>query len=226
MHFKRKEYLKDIYYRYIFPIIFIFNQTPPNSLSNSYVTEALKCFKSPGNLPIVQQLVQTNKKIKTLHRFWGESIGGERISLTEDQLCGKRLHVMIPWCRWCTLITNFRFLQRYIIWLFLLLICISKFHGFSAGRSVMLCIDGNTHPWYDQAWSVAIPASLQRHAPGVWWRKIWKLGTTHWWCIEKKHKSHNAPVPYPRMHHSEQKCAEFFSKCCVVGFVPGALWSL
>ena len=25
--------------------------------------------------------------------------------------------------------------------------------------------------------------------------------------IERIHKSHNAPVPYPKMHHSEQNCA-------------------
>ena len=27
--------------------------------------------------------------------------------------------------------------------------------------------------------------------------------------IDQSHKSHNAPVPYPMMHHSEQKCAHF-----------------
>ena len=32
------------------------------------------------------------------------------------------------------------------------------------------------------------------------------------------HKSHNAPVPYPTMYHSEQKCMHFFSN--------GALWDI
>ena len=34
-------------------------------------------------------------------------------------------------------------------------------------------------------------------------------------------KSHNASVPYPRMQHSEQKCAHFCSEWCIVGY--GAL---
>ena len=43
--------------------------------------------------------------------------------------------------------------------------------------------------------------------------------------INLLHKSHNAPIRYPTMHHSEQKCAHFFSvHCriwdkCIEGFV-------
>ena len=40
------------------------------------------------------------------------------------------------------------------------------------------------------------------------------------------YKSHNAPVPYPTMQHSEQKCAHFCSECCIVGYRTGALWDL
>ena len=40
------------------------------------------------------------------------------------------------------------------------------------------------------------------------------------------HKSHNAPVPYPTMQHSEQKCAHFCSEWCIVGYGTGALWHL
>ena len=40
------------------------------------------------------------------------------------------------------------------------------------------------------------------------------------------HKSHNAAVPYPTMHHSEQKCAHFCSEWCIVGYGTGALWDL
>ena len=36
----------------------------------------------------------------------------------------------------------------------------------------------------------------------------------------------NAPVPYPTIHHSEQKCAHFCSEWCVVGYETGALWDL
>ena len=44
--------------------------------------------------------------------------------------------------------------------------------------------------------------------------------------IEQSHKSHNVPVPYPTMHHSEQKCAYFCSEWCIVGYQTGALWDL
>ena len=32
------------------------------------------------------------------------------------------------------------------------------------------------------------------------------------------HKSHNAPVLYPSMYHSEQKCVHFCSEWCIVGY--------
>ena len=44
--------------------------------------------------------------------------------------------------------------------------------------------------------------------------------------IEQIHKSHNAPIPYPMMHHSEQKYAHFCSEWCIVGYGTGALWDL
>ena len=31
------------------------------------------------------------------------------------------------------------------------------------------------------------------------------------------HKTHNAPLPYPMMHHSEQKCAHFCFEWCIMG---------
>ena len=40
----------------------------------------------------------------------------------------------------------------------------------------------------------------------------------------KINKSHNAPVPYPTIHHSEQKCVHFCcSEWCIVGYGTGAL---
>ena len=43
---------------------------------------------------------------------------------------------------------------------------------------------------------------------------------------DQSHKSHNAPVPYPTMHHSEQKCAHFCSEWYIVAYGTGALWDL
>ena len=39
-------------------------------------------------------------------------------------------------------------------------------------------------------------------------------------------QSQNAPVPYPTMPHSEQKCAHFCSEWNVVRYVTGADWAL
>ena len=36
--------------------------------------------------------------------------------------------------------------------------------------------------------------------------------------IKSIHDSHNAPVPYPTMLHSEQKCAHFCTEWCIVGY--------
>ena len=52
-------------------------------------------------------------------------------------------------------------------------------------------------------------------------RKQWLLIS-----IDVIHKSHNAPVPYPTIHHSEQKCAHFCSEWFIVGYGTGALWNL
>ena len=38
----------------------------------------------------------------------------------------------------------------------------------------------------------------------------------HGVTIDQSYKSHNAPVPYPAKHHSEQKCANLFSEWCLV----------
>ena len=40
------------------------------------------------------------------------------------------------------------------------------------------------------------------------------------------HKSHNAPVPYPKILHSEQKCAHFCSEWSILGYETGAFWDL
>ena len=44
--------------------------------------------------------------------------------------------------------------------------------------------------------------------------------------IDLINKFQNAPVPYPTMHYSEQKCAHFCSEWCIVGYRTGAFWDL
>ena len=45
---------------------------------------------------------------------------------------------------------------------------------------------------------------------------------TIYYTIDLFHKSQNAPVPYPTMLHSEQKCAHLFSEWNIVGYGTGA----
>ena len=46
------------------------------------------------------------------------------------------------------------------------------------------------------------------------------------YIIDLIHKSHNAPVPYPTMHHSGQKCTHFCFELCIMGYTTGAWWDL
>ena len=61
-------------------------------------------------------------------------------------------------------------------------------------------------------------------------RNAWQIPAFRWlhsvWVMGLIHKSHSAPVPYPTMHHSEQKCAHFCSDWCILGYGTGALWDL
>ena len=43
---------------------------------------------------------------------------------------------------------------------------------------------------------------------------------------DRFHKSQNAPVPYPTMLHSEQKCAHFCTVLSIVGYGTGIFWDL
>ena len=52
------------------------------------------------------------------------------------------------------------------------------------------------------------------------------MGTHVTTLIDLIHKSHNAPVLYPTMHHSEQKFTHFCSEWCIVGYGTGASWDL
>ena len=48
--------------------------------------------------------------------------------------------------------------------------------------------------------------------------------------VELLHKSHNAPVPYPTMHHIvTEMCAHahiYVTKWCIVGYFYDTLWDL
>ena len=65
---------------------------------------------------------------------------------------------------------------------------------------------------------------------------VWKMAAILSWpqcvkgntgdAIDISHKSHNVPVPYPTIQHSEQKCAHCCSERCIVGYGTGALWDL
>ena len=56
---------------------------------------------------------------------------------------------------------------------------------------------------------------------------LWDMGQVHCRICEiVLLESHNAPVPHPTVHHSEQKCAHFCSEWCIVGYGTGALWDL
>ena len=46
------------------------------------------------------------------------------------------------------------------------------------------------------------------------------------WSIEQSIKSHDAPVPYSTMQHSEQKCVHFYSEWCIARYGAGALLDL
>ena len=42
--------------------------------------------------------------------------------------------------------------------------------------------------------------------------------------LDESDKSHNAPVPYHIMHHSERKCAYFLPELYTVGYMAGVVW--
>ena len=95
-------------------------------------------------------------------------------------------------------------------------------------------------------WFETLSRSLWRHCNGGYVVSFFRnhviihqypSGLLHWYLgsvggvIGQSHKSHNAPVPYLTMQHSEQKCAHFCSECCcgiwdmrIVEFVNLAYW--
>ena len=63
-----------------------------------------------------------------------------------------------------------------------------------------------------------------------WWFYNWQCNASWDLAIDLLHKSHNAPVPYPTMHHFvTETCTHVHlsvTKWCIVGYLSGALWDL
>ena len=63
--------------------------------------------------------------------------------------------------------------------------------------------------------SKTLPSAIHRKSI------LWSM---HMVSIDPIHKSQNAPVPYPTVLHSEQKCAHFCSEWSIVGYGTDAFW--
>ena len=59
---------------------------------------------------------------------------------------------------------------------------------------------------------------------GLGWRRALHDTIVH--TMDQLNKSHNTPVSYPTMHHSEQKCTYLCSNWCIVGYGIGVMWGL
>ena len=69
-------------------------------------------------------------------------------------------------------------------------------------------------------WETSLQSNTVSHWLGA------TLESTLVLVLNQSHKSHNAPVPCPIIHHSEQKCVHFCSEWCIVGYGTGVLWDL
>ena len=93
---------------------------------------------------------------------------------------------------------------------------------------ISVCTDtehqGNRYPAARNSASPPETFTQQLNTPGT----ITILqGVNNWNATQDwSHKSHNTPVTYPTMHHSEQKCEHFRSEWWFVGYGTGALWDL
>ena len=74
--------------------------------------------------------------------------------------------------------------------------------------------------------------SMDRISSSKWISKLFLLSTLHTNKpvthpqIDLIKKIPNAHIPYPRMLHSEQKCAHFCSEQSILGYGTGAFWDL
>ena len=75
-------------------------------------------------------------------------------------------------------------------------------------------------PWHSYEVTV-----MTIHINYGWWYGVWCL-VAQKLSIDQICKSHNADVPYPTLHHSEEKCAYFCSECSILEYGTSALWDL
>ena len=66
-------------------------------------------------------------------------------------------------------------------------------------------------------WTVVTVVTIKRYFA------IFEFNANSIW-IEQSHKPYNAPVPYPTVYHSRQKCAHFCSELRLGGYRTGTLW--
>ena len=105
-------------------------------------------------------------------------------------------------------------------------VILTKFSSLAALKVVKMIIFSAANDKNYQNGDIFVPVlliQLQQKTPnktvcifhGVYCMSLW---------IDLIHKSHSAPVPYPTMLHSEQKCAHFCSEWSIVEYGTGAFW--
>ena len=87
--------------------------------------------------------------------------------------------------------------------------------------------------WYQQSsreWPQGQLTTQQRDSAQQWEQMNYQVSWQGVVSIDQSHKSHNAPVPYPTMHHFvTEMCTRVHisvTKWCIVGYLPDALWDL
>ena len=96
-----------------------------------------------------------------------------------------------------------------------------------------LCRKYHSLPLSQRCYTLMLSIILTTHTQLVW-PLMQTMGCLLWFqsvicsifAIDLIHKSQNAPVPYPSVHHSEQKCTYFCSEWSIVGHGSGAFWYL
>ena len=82
-----------------------------------------------------------------------------------------------------------------------------KWHSFADNAVLQKCF----FLWFKFQWSIS--KTLE-------WQLV-RIGSVCDWTIDQIHISYDAPIPYPIIHFSEQKCAHFSSEWCFVGYETG-----
>ena len=78
---------------------------------------------------------------------------------------------------------------------------------------------------FDVFFDLHLIKRLSKHSRGWWFETLSRPFWRH--CnVDKSHKCHNAPAPYPAMHQSEQKRAHVSSEWYIAGYGTSAFWNL